>query len=193
MTNELRPYGRRKRAQRRQDWYVLVAAPGKEFLAQRTLRQMGYNAMVPSREVFRYRNKFSRQKEPKRYPCMPRYVLVGFSEVPNWMELLDLPMISGVLAQYDAPAKVKYRHIAHLIALDPDGIVERAGPEQRYMRTHHEFGLGQIVRVARGSLEGFTFTVEAFNGTHASGTIEICGRPAPVNLPVYELEPKDAA
>ncbi len=188
-----RPYDRHTRSLSRLSWYALLCRPGAEKLTQDTLRLMGYTAIVPSREEFRGVNRYVREKRTKRYACMPRYVLIGFGDAPAWYDVLTLSMISGVLASNGFPAKIPYRQLAHLIAQDPDAIVKRARPEEAFMRTHHEFGLKQVVRIAGGSLEGFEFTVLGFDGAFATGEIEVFGKPAPVRIGLHELEPSEAA
>lgn len=79
-------------------WFALKVAPGREFAAERILRQDGFDAFVPIKHV---------GKPKKGYYARPRiigYVFIGFntSYIP-WADVMRFRMIIGVVSHNGRP------------------------------------------------------------------------------------------
>ncbi|MBB4004466.1 transcription termination/antitermination protein NusG [Aurantimonas endophytica] len=143
-------------------WYALQVPPQKEFVAQKILRRYGLKTFVPVRTEFRHSSKKSRHlrlpKQPVRFAVAPRYVLAGFEPGrPLWFNLFALPCISGAVGIDGAPIMLPTKEVVKLIRRTATGV--NAPEAQRFMRTHHEFGVGDDVRVVDGPFEGMVVPV----------------------------------
>lgn len=56
------------------------------------------------------------------------------------------------------------------------------------MRTHHEYGVGDMVRVAVGPFEGIDVKVVGLTGAIAMIMLKILGRENEVSIPAADLE-----
>jgi len=174
-------------------WYALVVPPQKEFVAQKILRRYGLRTFVPVRTEFRHASaKAKRRREPKRavrFAVSPRYVLAGFKPgAPLWFDLFSLPVVSGVVGGMDGrPLLLPNREVLRLIRRTATGI--NAPDAQRFMRTHHEFAVGDDVRVMDGPFEGMVVPVVGIGtGLARLGMNLFGGAVDGVELPLDMLE-----
>lgn len=144
-------------------WYALLTPPGREFVAQRILRRYGLRTFIPVRREWRRKNKFVKIKDQFTYAAVPRYVMAGFMRsVPLWFDLFNLPVVSGVVGRQGEPMLIPAKAVASLIRRTGGGL--NAPAVQRYMRTHHEFTVGQTVEVIDGPFEGRKVPVVEIRG-----------------------------
>lgn len=171
-------------------WYALLVTTQREFGIARKLNARGITAFAPREWRWRRKNRYQKSKRRETYPAYPKYVFAG---VPAgftlpWAALAEHRLIRGYLG--DAAGRPKPLSPGDIIRImeaaecpvfvEPD--------ENQYMRTGHEFTLGDPARVAEGSLEGLVMTIEGFEQDKAVGTLELLGRPTKVTLPLDILE-----
>ena len=152
----------------RQSWFALQVSPQKEIVAQKILRRRGFKTFVPVKVEWRHSSpkaKRTRQpKEPFSYPVAPRYVFVGIDRRRSdaW-NVLRLPCVQGVVGGLDGrPLQLVTKEMVRLIRRTATGI--NAPEAQKFMRTHHEFAVGDIVRVMDGPFEGLSVPVVEITG-----------------------------
>jgi transcription antitermination factor NusG len=158
------------------DWYALLVPPQKEFVAQEILKRQGVVTFCPFDSMWRFRSRYSKTKELKNYPMMPRYVFAGFKpgRVPPWYDIFALQIVKGVVALNGSPVKI--HGVPDLIQRFRNGL--KRPEEERYMQTHKEYQVGDMVviidprfqdrLVQVESIEGGMafFKIELFNGVH---------------------------
>lgn len=168
-------------------WYALLTPPGREFVAQKILRRYGLRTFVPIRREWRRKNKFVKTKELHSYPVAPRYVFAGFQRrVPLWFDLFNLPVISGVVGLEGEPSPIRGEAMSRLIQKTAGGL--NAPAVQKFMRTHHEFAVGQTVEVIDGPFEGRKVPVVAIRGARASLMLQLFGAEMEIELPMDILQ-----
>lgn len=96
-------------------WFALKVAPGREFAAERILRDDGFDVFVPLKHVegkpkyVSSRNHTGRLDRQKRLtanarPLLAGYVFIGFDrfDIP-WLDVHRFRMIIGVIADGNEP------------------------------------------------------------------------------------------
>jgi transcription antitermination factor NusG len=165
-------------------WYALCVPPQKEFAAQEILKRRGIATFCPFESVWRRTSRYTKEKELKHYPVMPRYVFAGFDAEPSWFHVFSIPLIRAVVGFDGQPAKI--RDMVKFISGFRNGLKR---PEaERFMRTHREYGVGDIATVIDGPLAGRSVVVENIARGHAFFRMEMFGGEMVLNLPVGSLE-----
>lgn len=168
-------------------WFALLVPPQMEFVAQKILRRYGLRTFVPVRREWRRRNKFVKTKELQEYPIAPRYVFAGFDRrFPLWFDLFNLPVISGAVGLNGEPLKIPGKAMARLIQRTGGGL--NAPAVQKFMRTHHEFTVGQIVEVLDGPFEGRRVPVVEIRGHRALLLLELFGGQHEIDVSMEVLQ-----
>jgi transcription antitermination factor NusG len=155
-------------------WYALLVAPQKEFVAQKILRRYGLRTFVPVRREWRRVNKFTADKLLRAFPLAPRYVFAGFKPgVPLWFDLFALPVVSGAVCICDRPMRLPTGEVVKMIRKLGGGL--NAAEAARFMRTHHEFAVGDTVEVTAGPFEGMRVPVVSISGPRARVLLSLFG------------------
>jgi hypothetical protein len=171
------------------DWYALTVEAQKEFHASVILRRRGYTTFLPTRQDWRRRNRFVREKEPMTYPLIARCLLVGFriEAVPPWFDLFQLSLVRGVIGFDGAPRTVPQISVIDLV--DRFGANHFRAPDcQKWIRTHHEFSIGNAVEVVEGPFAGHRTKVRDIKGLRADVLLELFNSKQPVKIPLDHLE-----
>lgn len=138
-------------------WYVAVVPPGEEVTAVNLLWSCKVAAFRPVEHLYRRKNHYSKAKELKDFPLMPRYVFVGVKSMADLSFVWTLPIISGILCLDHKPAIVPHDQIAKFVEQGQDFLPP---PEHKHMLTKREFKTGETVEVIEGPLVGRLVTVE---------------------------------
>lgn len=167
-------------------WYVVQSAPQKEYLAQRMLATQNVPAFVPTRFLWRRKNRFT-QKELRNLPLVPRYLFAGFPpDQADWFGLFKRRMIQGVVGIDGEPVKISS---VELRAFIREAVGEMRVPDaQRYMRTRGEFDVGDTVRILEGPFQHHLVEVKTLTGKSAEILMNLLGTTRIVKVPVDELE-----
>lgn len=168
-------------------WFALLTPPGKEFVAQKILRRYGLRTFVPVRREYRRKNKFVKEKQLREYAIAPRYVFAGFPPgVPLWFELFRLHIITGVVGLSGEPTRLPAASMIKLITHTAHGV--NAPAVQKFMRTHHEFAVGQTVEVLDGPFKDRKVPVVAIRGAKAAIMLELFGVQQEVDIAMDMLQ-----
>lgn len=165
-------------------WYALCVPPQKEFAAQEILTRRGIASFCPFESVWRQKSRYTKEKILRHYPVMPRYVFAGFDAEPSWFHIFSIPLITAVVGFNNQPAKIHDmpRFVSHF----RNGL--KRSDAEKFMRTHREYGVGDVATVMQGALTGRSVVVESIASGHAFFRMEMFGGERMLNLPIGNLE-----
>lgn len=131
-------------------WFALKVAPGKEFAAERVLRDDGFDVFVPLKHVPGRGNRRLRLKTVNARPRYPGYVFIGFCrpDIP-WFTVMRFRMIHGVISDNGKPfafAEADIRGLA-ITSSRPIRYMNRVDTRRRRRR-------GDQAKVASGPYQG---------------------------------------
>lgn len=179
-------------------WYVVVTRSQKEFTCERVLKSFKFDCFVPTRMEYRRPNRYARAKRGVFYPLMPSYVFVRL-DLRKGDDLISLDStgyVRGFLAKDGRPWS-----IAEKDRKDAKGKVIEVGVESlrgrsfsapeahRFMRTHREFKVGEIVRISEGALAELQHIVREINLENKTALVEtdFLGAKRTVEAPLDQL------
>lgn len=166
------------------DWYALLVPPQKEFAAQDILKRLGIVSFCPFESLWRQKSRYTKEKELRHFPVMPRYVFAGFSDQPSWYDLFQLPIISSVVGLHGKPAPVL--GMPEFIRRFRNGL--RRPDHEKHMRTHREYAAGDLAVIVGSAMAGRVVHVTGIENGHAFFTVEMFGADMRLSLPAYKLE-----
>lgn len=123
-------------------WSVVMTQPNSELLAQRHLREQGFEVYVPLVLTTLVRRGV---KIARELPLFPRYVFVKI--VDAFSKIRSTRGVTALVMSGDVPARVGEGVIKSLREREQGGYVHLEPPPARFRR-------GQSVRIVRGSFEG---------------------------------------
>lgn len=168
-------------------WYVLRIEAQKEFAAQMILQKRGLTTFLPTEHRWRRRNKFTKQKELRKYPLMVRYLFAGFEPgIPLWFDLFRIPIIQSVVGVAGMPRQLDSAAVTRLIEHYHDGLVRP--PQEKHMRTNREFGVGDAVRIVEGPFEGIVAPVHEITRGQAHIFAGLFNGEVPLKIDLDKLE-----
>lgn len=167
-------------------WYALRVPPQKEFVAREILKRKGVATFLPVERVWRRRNKYTKEKELRQFPLMPRYVFTGFPKrIPIWFDVFALPVITGVVGVNGDPQVLDEIGMARIMKLYENAI--DAPKFEKHMATHKEFAIDDSVQILGGPFDGLIVPVVSLFGAHAKVLISLFGGDMPVEIPIERL------
>lgn len=165
------------------DWYALTVPPQKEFAAQEIMKRRGFTSFCPFESLWRKRSRYTKEKELRHFPLMPRYLFIGFASEPTWYEIFQIPLIVSVVGLEGKPAKLS--NMARFVSNFRNGL--RRPDAERHMQTHREYTIGETVLVLDGPLAERMVKVEDISAGHAFFKLEMFGTERRLSLPVGSL------
>lgn len=161
------------------NWYAFLVPAQKEYVAAHILKRRGIDTFVPTETRWRFPNRYAKSRKKKEevaFPVIPRYVFAGFDGTPPWYRLFQMPLITAVVGIGDDAKRMHGRVFEAFMASQCNGSL-RAAPEQRFMRSHEEFSVGDNVEILDGAFREHKVVVH-----------EITGHMAKVMLPLFGYE-----
>lgn len=176
-------------------WYAIMVRAGCEGSVEALLERRGFLAVVPVRTVWRRVNRYVQRKTKVSFAIAPRYVFIGFDArqfergMPPWGKVFSISMVQSVVGVGETPWRMDGRKVARFLRQ----YMETEAPDaEQHMRTHREFGEGDMVQVVQGSLTGFTVRVHRIEGAVAKVLVPLFGKAEQeLALPLANLEPSD--
>lgn len=184
-------------------WFALRVAPQKEYHAKLILESRGVECFVPTQQLYRRLNRYVRPKVLRNFPVLPGYVFAGFhAPSPPWLHIFAIRPIKGVVGRDGKPWCLNSGVFTGKIAADnptvkfatflsshADGdLMVKAPPEQRHMRTHREFAVGDMVQIMEGPFDGQFVQVSEITGKSAKVLMMLFGQQHDVAVRLECLE-----
>ena len=166
------------------DWYALLVPPQKEFAAQDVLARIGIASFCPFESFWRRKNRYTKDKELRHFPIMPRYVFAGFDGAADWYGLFQLPIIASVVGLHGRPMRVA--DMPDLIRRFRNGL--RRPDHEKHMRTHREYAAGDLAVIVESAMAGRVVHVTSIENGHAFFTLDMFGGAMTLSLPADKLE-----
>ncbi len=156
-----------------------------EFVGKMILERRGFNVFLPTKKVYRRKNKYSREKHLVKFPLMVGWMFVGWpADQDKWHELFKLRMVSSVAGVQGRPFQIPQSVMNDLFKR----FGYRAPDQERFMRTHHEFKVGDDVRVIGGPFDGQVVQVTELEGPKARVLMEFFGSQRLLEFDTWGLE-----
>ena len=167
----------------RLSWYVVHVNSSADAAVADRLRAMGHLVLF-----LHYRVTIRPQNRPRQVlrPVMPGYVFVGLVPEPDFYEIATLPGVAAVLANDKGPAALDAQEIDRLRAWADSGGRVALGEDAAVPRPRLD--PGTVVRIRRGSFEGFERTVERDDGKLIRVMASMFGREVPLDLAYEDIE-----
>jgi transcription antitermination factor NusG len=168
-------------------WFAVCVGPGDETRSQKILSRLGLWVFVPRYSVWRRPNRYSRFKQERHYPLMPRYLIIGGAS-PNhvWRSLYRCGRIRGVMCADGKPYRFPIVAVEKLNDRAESGDF-CAPQEHRFMRSKAEFGEGDEVLIVDDAYDGVTATVRDIVGPYADVDLEMMGAQRLMRVPLDRL------
>ncbi|MEM6681368.1 MAG: transcription termination/antitermination NusG family protein [Pseudomonadota bacterium] len=169
------------------DWFAVLVMSGKEFIAQRQIVRFGPVAFVPITRRYRRINRTVKTKKRLAFAAISGMVFVGVQRgAKPWYDIF-----SSINCAYGVIGTA-----GQMIAIDGAAILrftdhwKSANPpsEQRYMRSNHEFEIGDTVRVVDGPLDGHIVDVKDIRDRWAYIVMDLLGQTNEIQISLDNLE-----
>lgn len=168
------------------DWYMVQTAPQREWIGQAIVAEHGHPVFLPTRDVWRRRNRAERHKRRVQFALIPRCLFLAFTPgAEDWLRLYNADAITGVVSVQGKPRALppaQLQDFLHRIG----GV--SAPDHQRYMRSRAEFAVGDTVRVVDGPLAGQLVEVTSIRGASAEALADLFGDKVPIKAMLDNLE-----
>lgn len=168
-------------------WNVLTTEPRFEFDVAESLDKLDHEVYVPMRRDFRQINRYSKRKVLRNFALMPGYVFIAPHSDVEWYEVLGVRHVRRVIAINRKPMYVFPAEMNALIEREKDGEFT-AWDSERFMRSGHEFTIGDKVEIVIGPLTGCKAKVEEINEATARVLTEMFGSDRLVEVGLETLE-----
>lgn len=165
-----------RKAGERLSWFVLSTRSNAEFSAAEKVAELGYQTFVPTEGRYRRRSRYAKEKDLQQFPLMPSYVFFASpaNERPRWFDVLTVEPVIGVISAGGQPATVRESVVDELMLRHVKQ--EFQPPEcQKFMKSGHEFAVGDLCEILAGPFRGNEVTVEKIKGNAASVMMELFG------------------
>lgn len=161
-------------------WFVAHTHPMKEQLAEKHLREQGFDVYLPR---FKKMRRHARKVEEVLTPLFPRYLFVSMElETAHWRCINNTRGISYLLQNDGLPAEVPEQMITVLKEKEAsDGLVS--------VNSLIALVKGDKVRILKGVFKDYLATFETMDANQrVKLLLTFLGRETKVFLPVYVVE-----
>lgn len=164
------------------------------FVPELLLQRAGFDVFLPIRKEWRRINQRSKQKQCVSLPLLANWIFVGWpSGMNRWHDLLALDVVTGVAGADGRPMQISQADIDYLHRKSASGGYT-APSVQANMRTHHEYNVGDEVRIDFGAedgpLDGMNAKVVDISGGCARALVQFLGSVRPIEIDARMLVPR---
>lgn len=172
-------------------FYALRVLAQREQMVQKILRYDGLTAFIKTEQRLRRKTKKDPVRKPMPYCAAPSYVFVGLpviappgTENDNpWSLVRKLHLIRSVVSLNGLPAELDPKALSEFLGFDDYNLPDHF----KFFRTgQQEFKIGDIVRLAHPSFEGFDLPVQDIQAGEAIFHLTLLGRLQELRLPVEQ-------
>ena len=162
------------------DWYAFRTRPGREFEAQHQIDRSGHETVLPVEFKYRRVNRYSKRRELRAYPAMPRYV---FAKASPHLEITRTRHVQGVVSLGGSNRPIPPRAAAHILNSSMDAAEYLLAPNP-----HRSFRKDDLVRLTDGPFEGHVVRVASINRGKACVIVAVFGAHRKIHVPLEILE-----
>ncbi|WP_058263375.1 transcription termination/antitermination NusG family protein [Thalassovita gelatinovora] len=145
------------------------------YVPELILRRAGFSVFMPKDMKWRRVNRFAPEKKLVAFPLLADWIFVGWPrDAARWHELCALDVVAGVLGTGGRPARISEKQMVRVMRDWGGG--KQAPDHHRYMRSHREFEVDDVVSFADGSMEGCPLRVVGIEGAQARIMVRLFGR-----------------
>lgn len=171
-------------------WFALQVSGSSVFTKSEILREFfEVYPYVPFTEKQAKPHRYTRQREPRRIPLLPGYILGGFLDaVPRWLDLYERQVVNGVLGWQGKPMEIRWNSIWELMEMHGRGAFDAP----MIHAADHGLHLGDYARVTAGPLNDMDVRIVAMDNKQATIVFKMFGAEnrAKLNLDVLvRIEP----
>lgn len=133
-------------------WFVIRAQSTRTQRVADALNDMGYTALIPlEREAKRlHRRANGNEREVQTRHVIPGFIFLGSTAPANWLEILSVDNLIGVLGSNGLPTRARTSEIKACMYRDC-----MRGVERTPQRPTIDFAKGEELRISKGHLRGF--------------------------------------
>lgn len=171
-------------------WAVVVCEPGRDAIAERSLKRAGWRCFFPTyQKLLRTKTTEDGRRIGTRNggdlvprPLFPGY---GFTELwpdQQWRHMRDATGILGFLLKGERPAIIDEDIIEELRSAMNDGRFDDARPRSK-RTVRSDIRPGNVVRINAGPFTGLIGHLQSLDDQNrARVLVEMFGRPSPANV-----------
>jgi len=173
-------------------WFALRVISQREQMVMKILRYDGLKAHVKLEQRLRRKTKKDPVRKPTPFCAAPSYVFIGLDfnridengERPSpWKLVRRLHLIRSVVSLNGAPAELDPKALSEFLGFDDYNLPDHF----KFFRTgQQEFKIGDTVRLAHPSFEGFELPVQDIQAGEAIFHLTLLGRIQELRLPVEQ-------
>jgi transcription antitermination factor NusG len=160
----------------------------REFVIETLLRKRGFSVFLPTKKVYRRKSKYTKEKRLVAFPLLAGWVFVGWPKGEyRWHDLFACNLVNEVAGIDGRPYPIPQAVM--------DGMFKRWGgpktqaPErEQFMRTHHEFKIGDRAKIVEGPFDGQSVDVLDLRGPKAKVLLAFLGGTQVLELDAMQLE-----
>jgi transcription antitermination factor NusG len=169
-------------------WYAVIVKSGKEFITHRIFNRVCEGVYMPMQRRWRRKNRYCRDKVKIAYAAIPGCMFIGFQQGrENWYTLFrKINSLRAVVGVAGRPVAVTGQCLADFLDRNK-GNFDVADDEQ-FMRTYHEFKIGDRVQIVEGPFDGHVVEVQNINNGKAHILLDLFGVPQDVEIYLDKLE-----
>lgn len=181
-------------------WVTEYVFPAEEALAQR-----GFRPFVPTEGAWRRRSRYYRAKDRQRVrrPLLTGYILIDPPEPANWLRIMSLDFVQGVIVRNGRPARIakdeprrmdRNGEIIEVPRDIPRGLgpilakhTEQAPEIQYHMPTGRTFNVGDRVELFDERFRGMPLTVKEIDGDRTRVLTVLFGADYEMSVDTWKL------
>lgn len=162
-----------------------IPRTGEQVFAQHLiLNRLGFEVYMPARYEWRIVNRFTREKQQVPLQRLPGWAFIGFDDAPRWHVLKDSGAVSFFATLDGRPVLLSDGDMMR--------IKQRFGdvtkPEvEKFMQSHAEFAVGDMVALPGGPFDGITFEVREIRGELTRVVGDILGAERDIDVSTWDL------
>lgn len=160
------------------NWYVLRTAPRGERKAIDGITRHGHVAFCPTETRVVRASRHAKRKRVVAYPLTPRYIAAQLGNPYDAVHAVD--EITGVVSTAGQTA---------LRNGDLDRLRHMDGANTEIVISKSTFTTGQAIIVREGPFRDHPGTIDSIDGGKARISVQLFGRPTPVEIPLECLDP----
>lgn len=178
-----------KRQTDNREWFAFRVPPQKEIRVSHILRDKGYTAAVPLKNILRRKNRYAKARTHIPKAIMPSYVLIAFE--PGTLgrhihKLRDMHFIQGIVCFEGKPAKLNSKQVQDMLTNERKGIYTE-NELYAHMHTKSEYRTGDLVDIDWQGFDNMRGEVIRLTEKVATVRLPILNSEHEVDVPVDRL------